>query len=71
MSAFQKHFTIPEIAELWQLSTDKVREIFRDVPGVIKIGSPERRHKRGYITLRVPESVVQKVHAQLRGKAAA
>ena len=71
MSALEKHLTVPEIAELWQLSTDKVRELFRDHPGVIKIGQPERRHKRGYITIRVPESIVNRVHAQLRGKAAA
>ncbi len=71
LSALEKHYSIPEVAELWGLSTDKVRELFRDVPGVIKIGSPETRHKRGYITLRIPESVVQRVHSQLRGKAAA
>ena len=71
LSALEKHYSIPEIAELWQLSPDTVRELFRDAPGVIKIGSPETRHKRGYITLRVPENVVLKVHAQLRGKAAA
>ena len=70
MAALERHYTIPEIAKLWQLSDDKVRQIFRDLPGVVKLGKPERRHKRGYITLRIPESVVLKVHADLRGKAA-
>ena len=71
MSAIERHFTISEIAELWQLSTDTVRELFHDAPGIVKIGHAERRHKRSYIRLRIPESVVQRVHAQLRGKVAA
>jgi len=68
--ALERHYTIPEIAKLWHLSDDKVRLIFQNHPGVVRIGSPERLHKRGYITLRIPESIVQKVHAELRGKAA-
>jgi hypothetical protein len=70
-SAIERHYTIPEIAKIWQLSDDFVRQIFRDVPGVIKIGHAERRHKRGYVTLRIPESVLHKVHAQFHGKVAA
>jgi len=66
MNATERHYTIPEIAKLWKLSDDKVRLMFRDLPGVVKIGTPERCHKRGYVTLRVPESVLQKVHADLR-----
>ena len=41
-------------------------KLFRDHPGVIKIGAPESRKKRGYFLLRIPESVLQKVHEQLR-----
>lgn len=66
MAALEKHYSIQEISELWQLSEDTVRKIFRDVPGVLKLGSPERRHKRGYFLLRIPESVVQRVHEGLR-----
>jgi hypothetical protein len=32
---------------------------------VIKIDSPERRFKRGYCTVRIPESVAQRVHTRL------
>ncbi len=67
MSAIEKHYTVSEVAELWKLSSDKIRQIFRDVPGVLKLSSPERCHKRGYLVLRIPESIAQKIHADLRG----
>ncbi len=70
MSALEKHLTIPEIAELWNLTPDTVRQIFRNEPGVLRISRPETLHKRGYVSLRVPESVVQRVH-QARSKAVA
>jgi hypothetical protein len=71
MSALEKHYSVSEVAELWGLGPDKVRAMFRNVPGVLKIGNKEKRFQRGYISLRIPESVLQKVHAELRGKAAA
>ncbi len=61
--AIEKHYTVSEVAEMWQLHTDTVRELFRGVDGVLVLGSSERRHKRGYQVLRIPESVLLKVHA--------
>lgn len=68
MSALEKHYTVAEIATLWGFSPDTIRKIFRDAPGVLKIGQPEnvRQKRRGYISLRIPESVLQKVHAEMR-----
>jgi hypothetical protein len=63
-SAIERHYTTLEVAELWKLSPDTVRKIFRDEPGVLKIGEPERRNKQGYISLRIPESVLARVHTQ-------
>jgi hypothetical protein len=71
MPAIERHFTCCELAKLWQLSPDTVRELFRDTPGVLKISRPERRNKRGYTSFRIPESVAQKRHAELNGKVAA
>ena len=59
-----------QIADAWELSTAKVRRIFQNEPGVIRIGEPSRRLgrklKRRYFTLRIPQSVVERVHARLR-----
>lgn len=66
MSALERHYTTTEIAKLWQLSPDTVRILFRDVPGVLKITRPETRFKRAYTSYRIPESVLQRVHAERR-----
>jgi hypothetical protein len=66
MAALEKHYSVAEIATLWNLSEDSIRNIFRDEPGVLKIGSSFKRRKRGYVVLRIPESILQKVHESLR-----
>jgi hypothetical protein len=66
MSALERHYTTAEVAKLWQVSQDTVRNIFRDVPGVVKIARPETRSKRTYTSFRIPQSVLETVHAKLR-----
>jgi len=65
MSAFEKHYDSMELAKMWHLSDDTVRVLFSNLPGVLKFNRPETRNKRGYLTLRIPESVAAKVHAEL------
>lgn len=69
-SAIERHYTVLEVSDLWQLHPDTVRKLFRDQPGVLKIGHKERRNKQGYVTLRIPESVLARVHSE-RTKAVA
>lgn len=61
----ERHFAVAEIAEMWNLSSDKVRELFENEPGVLVIGERNPRHKRRYITLRIPQSVLERVHFRL------
>jgi hypothetical protein len=65
-SAMERHFTVNEIAEMWQLDEKMIRRIFGDEPGVVSIGSGESRFRRAYRTLRIPESVLVRVHRRLR-----
>lgn len=60
-----KHYSPDELAELWGVSTETIRSIFRDEPGVLKIGKTGTKYKRGYVTLRIPEDVAERVHARL------
>jgi len=64
--ANEKHYSVIEIAKLWALSEKTVRKIFEREPGVIHWSTEERLHKRGYRTLRVPETVLHRVHRKLR-----
>jgi len=66
MAALERHYTPKEVADLWHVSVDTVRRLFRDRPGVLKLDSPETRRKRGYRVIRIPESVLQAVHAEMR-----
>lgn len=61
----ERHFAVGEVAELWSLSKDVVRKLFEREPGVLVIGDFHSRGKRRYTTLRIPESVAQRVHRRL------
>ncbi len=63
--ASERHYSVIEISKLWALSEKTVRKIFEREPGVIQWGAEERLHKRSYRTLRVPESVLHRVHRKL------
>jgi hypothetical protein len=61
----EKHFSINELSALWGLDADVLRPLFRHRAGVLKIVRPETRRKRGYVTLRIPASVAEAVHAEM------
>ena len=64
MGAFEKHYSVKEIAALWGYSTETIRRLFRNEKGVLKIGSPGTRFKRQRFQLSIPESVLIRVHNQ-------
>ncbi len=68
MSALERHYSVNEVASMWHVSDDTVRRLFRDEPGVLKFGGGESRFKRGYEVLRLPESVVLRVHEKMRNR---
>jgi DeoR/GlpR family transcriptional regulator of sugar metabolism len=61
----EKHYSVTELAALWNLSKQTIRRLFQDETGVVRIGEREVRRHRGYVTLRIPESVARKVHQRL------
>ncbi len=64
----ERHYAVTEIAEMWSLSADKVRQIFENEPGVLLLGERNPRHKRRYVTLRIPQTVLERVHCRLSSK---
>lgn len=64
--ANEKHYSVSEVAQLWGLSERTIRRMFENEPSVLCWGSPEARHRRGYRTLRIPETVMLRVHRQLQ-----
>jgi hypothetical protein len=60
--AFEKHYKPQEVAELWGISASTVRRLFRGVPGVLEWGNDETRWSRKRKEMRIPASVVERVH---------
>ena len=65
----ERHYSVGEIAEIWGLSEKTVRRMFEEEDGVLQWGTPETRRKRGYVTLRIPESVLLRVHRKREQRA--
>ena len=42
--------------------------LFENEPGVLVIGERSPRHKRRYVTLRIPQTVLERVHSRLSSK---
>jgi hypothetical protein len=68
--AVEQHFQIPYIAKLWNLSEDSVRSLFQGEPGVLTIVRFGTAKKRKYVSMRIPASVLQRVHRRLSARAA-
>ena len=63
--AIERHYSLEQIGELWGLSTRTVRKMFENEPGIIVFGNTGSLRKRRYLTMRIPESVLLRVHRRL------
>ena len=65
---------VDEIAAAWSLSADTIRRLFRDEPGVLKLGEGTRllgrKYKRRYYIMRIPQTVLDRVWSRLLQKRA-
>ena len=67
----ERHYSPTQLAEKWSLSEDTVRRIFEREPDVLIFENPERGSSRRRRTMRIPESVAERVYRRLstRGRA--
>jgi len=56
----ERYLTVVEVSERLKVNDETVRRLFLNEPGVLVICFP-RRGRRVYRTLRIPESVFQRV----------
>ena len=68
MLATEQHFTVKQVAQLWNVSQATVRRLFEDDPGVLKISMPSllnrpRKHKP-HVRLSIPASSLERIHHQ-------
>jgi transcriptional regulator GlxA family with amidase domain len=67
----ERHYSVEEIAERLNLGRDSVRRLFLSEPGVVVLQGPKKKYKRSYRTVRIPESVFQRVYRRLTIQVAA
>jgi hypothetical protein len=60
--AFERHFRVGELAEVWKIGRETVRLLVKDEPGVVKI---RLGRKRAHTIYSVPESVALRIHTRL------
>lgn len=62
--SMERHLAVAEVAKLWGFSVEKTRLLFKDEPGVLIIES-HGHGKRPYHSMRIPASVLERVHRRL------
>ena len=62
----ERHYAPAEVAALWNLNVETIRRLFQDEPGVIKLQAPIRTGRRQYRTIRIPQTVLERVHQRLQ-----
>jgi hypothetical protein len=65
---FEHHFSPAELAEMWNLSEDTIRRMFENESGVMIFENPSRNPARRRRTLRIPQSVAERVHCRLSAR---
>lgn len=64
----ERHFTVPELASMWRLSREFVRQVVRHEPGVTE-WVRQQPGRRRYRVLRVPKSVAERLYNRALGRA--
>ncbi len=60
--SLEQHYRVSEVAKKLGVSSQTVRRIFEDIPGVKVYGNRlGTKHKRPHKTLLIPESVIEHV----------
>jgi hypothetical protein len=62
IASTERHWDVASIALLWNVSRDTVRRMFQNEPGVLVLGGLSKGRKRRYTTLRIPQSVLERVY---------
>jgi hypothetical protein len=61
----EPHYSPQALAEAWGFSTDYIRDLFEDEPGVLMTGNRTSKRKRRYVNMRIPASVAARVYKRL------
>lgn len=64
----ERHYTVTELATMWSLSAEFVRQVVQHEPGVTE-WVRQQPGRRRYRVLRIPQSVAERVYRRALSKA--
>ena len=64
----ERHYTVAELAKMWNFSTEFVRQIVRGEQGVTE-WVRQQPGRRRYSVIRVPQSVAERLYRRALGRA--
>ena len=62
----ERHYTPGEVAGLWHFDVETIRRLFDKEPGVVVLQALAKKGKRPYKTIRIPQTVLDRVHRRLQ-----
>jgi hypothetical protein len=62
MNAFERHYRLGELADLWGAGRETLRKLFMNEPDVVKINLGR---KKKHMTYLIPASTAERVHKRL------
>jgi hypothetical protein len=68
---WERHWTLDELAERWHVSRPTLRSWFANEPGVLRwppLPKLKKGRQRVIVSLRVPESVAERVYRRRTGR---
>ena len=60
-TTLEKHYRIGELARLWGLGRETIRQMIKDEPGVVKVRMGK---KKAHTLYTVPESIARRIHTR-------
>jgi hypothetical protein len=60
---YERHYSPADLGKMWSLSANTIRRMFENETGVLVFENPVRSSSRRFRTLRIPESVAQRVYS--------
>jgi hypothetical protein len=67
--AAERHWSPAQVAEIWGFGPETIRRIFQNEPGVVVMTKPAKKNRQQHRTIRIPQTVLERVHRRLQKSA--
>jgi hypothetical protein len=61
----EPHYSPAELGKAWGVHAQTIRNLFQHEPDVLRFGQPGDKRRRKYVSMKIPQSVAERVHRRL------